>query len=300
VSSLPTTLGAAVQIAVTGILADINVQDLMIPADAPDVVPAAWDQYLMGRAYAAAHTNEANALAAEAFAAALKIAPDFPAARIEHAFTRYYAQQGFEDDLTGPELPGLQVEVLAALQQEPGNPRGYELMSRLKLLDYTYLRAGDGERTNREQAMDFLERAVELAPGDPDLMSYRARLHTFARARSYYAEEYAEDAMRRHPWHDWTYTLHLAQNLQLQMVYDRALELLEPLAAAHPDVLRIRREAALVYGLARDVDRGRVHMEAALTIDPTYGAGWETEDAIYDNPGNFQRDMESLRRVGLP
>ena len=263
-------------------------------------MPEAWNLYLTGRALAAERTPEANRRAAEAFAAALAIAPGFAAARIELGFTRYYVQQGFEGDLTGPAIDGLQDDVWAALALAPGNARGHELMSRLKLLDFTFFRVGRGERTNREQAMDYLEQAVALAPEDPDLMAYRARLHAFARSRTYYAEEYAEEAMRRHPRHDWTYVLPLVQSLQLQMVYDRAAEIVEALIAEHPGILRLHREAALAYGLQRDIEKGTAHMATLLEIDPRYGVGWETEDSIYDNPGNFQRDIEALRRVGLP
>ena len=142
-------------------------------------------------------------------------------------------------------MPELQTVVLAALDESKGNARGYELMSRLKMLDYTYFRPGRGEKTNRQQAMDFLERSVELSPGDPALISYRARLHTTCcrrSARSYYAEEYAEDAIRRHPSHDWSYTFILAQTFQLQMVYDRSLEILVDLANNHPNILLIHGE----------------------------------------------------------
>ena len=270
------------------------------PTAATAIDPAAWDLYLAGRALAAERAAAANRRAAEAFAEALAIAPGFAAARIELGFTRYHAQQGFEADLTGPAIEGLQDEVLAALAQAPGSARGHELMSRLKMLDYTFFRAGRGERTNRELAMDYLAQAVELAPEDPDLMVYRARLHAFAPSRSYYAEEYAEEAMRRHPRHDWTYVLPLVQSLQLQMVYDRALAILETLIAGNPGVLRLHREAALVHGLKRDIEKGMAHMAIALEIDPRYGTGWETEDSIYEHPGNFQRDIEALRRVGLP
>ncbi len=263
----------------------------------------AWILYLLGRDQAASGTIQSNKNAEQFFSNALNILPNFTDALIELGFTKYYTQQGFEGDLTGKTMPELQSEILIAIDQSPENPRGYELMSRLKMLDYTYFRPGRGERNNREQAMDYLAQAVELSPGDPDLMIYRAQLHTKCcrrSSRSYYAQEYAEDAIRLHPKRDWIYDLTLAQTLQLQMVYDQSISIIEKLIIDNPNILRLHREAALVHGLMRNVEEGEFHMSKILNINPSYGAGWESEDSTYDQRGNFQRDMEALRRVGLP
>ena len=264
------------------------------------VDPEAWSHYLRGRGLAAARTLPANAEAEAAFAAALAAEPSFAAARVELAFTRYREQQGFETDLTGPARPELEAEVRTALADTPTNERGHELLSRLKMLEYTYFRRGAGEVDNRQQAMDALERAVELAPGNADLLVYRTRMHTFHHWRGHYARDYIEDALRRHPAHDWTYDLAQAQNLQLMSFYDEALAVIEPLTEAHPDNFRLHREAALVHGLVRNLEAGRAHMEAMMRIDPDYAMGWENENAIHFARGNFMRDIEALRRVGLP
>ena len=78
------------------------------------------------------------------------------------------------------------------------------------------------------------------------------------------------------------------------------ISIVEKLIIENPNILRLHREAALVHGLMRNVEEGEFHMSKILNINPSYGASWESEDSTYDQRGNFQRDMEALRRVGLP
>ena len=300
-STLPAALAALIRLAVTGALADVDAEDVVTPRpDAPIVSAEAWTHYLRGRQHAANRDMPGNAEAASAFEAALAVEPTFAAARIELAFAHYREQQGFEADLTGPARLDLEAEVRAALETDPTNERGHLLLSRLKLLEYTYFRRGDGEIGNRQQAMNALDAAAEIAPGNADLLAYRSRLHTFDRQRGLRAQDDIENAIRLHPAHDWTYGVVQAQNLQLQMFYEEALAVIEPLAEANPDNFRVRREAALVHGLARDVEEGGTHMEALLRLNPDYGVIWEGEDSIHYSPGSYQRDIEALRRVGLP
>jgi adenylate cyclase len=282
------------------------------PADAPVAAPAVAEQaprpvndeafalYLRGRDLMTLATPSANAQAGALFREALELDPAFADATIELGFTQYYAAQGFDGDLTGDILLDIEALVRPALEQATNNPRGMALQSRLQMLRATMFRGGVESISPRYLAVDLAQRAVAAAPSDADNLAYLSRLYSFGIRTSQEALEMIERAMRINPNYPWTYQHVLGQNYQLTGRYEEAIVVLLAALERAPDTAVLHRELALTYVLADDVDSARLHLAELLRLVPNYTVATESQESIYMNPLNLERDVITLRRAGLP
>jgi len=278
------------------------------PANAPGPVAAlarpvdaeAFDLFVRGRTLMAEATVAANAQAGALFREALELDPEFTAATIELGFTLYYTAQGFDGDLTGDVLPELEDVIRAAMEQAPDDPRGMALQSRLEMLRGTMFRGGVEAISPRYLALDLAQRAVALAPNDPDNLAHLSRLYTFGIRTSQEGLEMIERAMRLNPNYPWTYQHVLAQNYQLTGRYEEAVTVLLAALERAPAAAVLHRELALSYVLAENVEAARLHMAELLRLVTDYTVATESRESIYLNPLNLERDVITLRRAGLP
>ena len=271
-----------------------------VAALARPVDAAAFDLYVRGRTLMAQATVAANAQAGALFREALELDPEFTAATIELGFTLYFAAQGLDGDLTGDVLPELEDVIRAAMQQAPDDPRGLALQSRLEMLRGTMFRGGVEAISPRYLALDFAQRAVALAPNDPDNLAHLSRLYTFGIRTSQEGLEMIERAMRINPNYPWTYQHVLAQNYQLTGRYEEAVAVLLAALERAPAAAVLHRELALSYVLAENVEAARLHIAELLRLVPDYTVATESRESIYLNPLNLERDVIALRRAGLP
>ena len=276
------------------------------PAPAIVVVPPrpvngeAFALYLRGRDLMTQATPATNAQAGALFREVLEIDPAFADATIELGFTQYFAAQGFDGDLTGDILPGVEALVRPALEQAPNNPRGLALQSRLQMLRSTMFRGGVESISPRYLALDLAQRAVAAGPNDPDNLAYLSRLYSFGIRTSQEALEMIERAMRINPNYPWTFQHVLGQNYQLTGRYEEAITVLLAALERAPDAAVLHRELALAYVLAKNVEAARQHLAELLRLVPDYTVATESQESIYMNPLNLERDVITLRRAGLP
>jgi adenylate cyclase len=256
--------------------------------------------YLRGRDFMTQATPASNAQAGALFREALEIDPAFAAATIELGFTRYYDAQGFDGDLTGEILIDVESLVRSALERDANNSRGLALQSRLQMLRGTLFRGGGEDISPRTLALDLAQRAVALAPNDADNLAHLSRLYSFGIRTTQEALEMIERAMRINPNYPWTYQHVLGQNYQLTGRYEEAIAVLLAALARAPDTAVLHRELALAYMLAKNVEAARLHMAELLRLIPGYTVATESQESIYLNPLNLQRDVITLRRAGLP
>ncbi len=279
---------------------DAQPENVVVALTPAPVDPGAYDLFLQGRALMAAATPDTNAQAQALFQAALDIDPAFAAAAIEHGFTVYFQAQGLDGDLTGDPLPLMEQSVGAVLAADPSNPRGLALSSRLMMLRGTMFRGQFDDIPPRTLALDFAQRAVAAAPNDPDNLVHLARLYNFGIRTTQEGLELMQQAMRINPNYPWTYQLYLAQNYQLTGRYAEAVQVLLAAQQRKPDSPVLHRELALAYVLGNDVETARPHMAELLRLVPGYSVATESQESIYLNSLNLDRDVIALRRAGLP
>lgn len=275
-------------------------ENVVVAATPAPVDPRAYDLFLQGRALMAVATPDANSQAQPLFQAALDIEPAFAAAAIEHGFTVYFQAQGLDGDLTGPPLPELEQSVRWAFAADPNNARGLALSSRLMMLRGTMFRGQFDDIPPRAIALDLAQRALAAAPNDPENLVHLARLYNFGIRTTQEGLELIQRAMRINPNYPWTYQLYLAQNYQLTGRYEEAIQVLLAALERKPDSPLIHRELALAYVLGDQVEAARLHMAELLRLVPGYSVPTESQESIYLNSLNLDRDVVALRRAGLP
>ena len=177
--------------------------------EASPVDAKAWDYYLQGLYFRQQRSPVGFEHAASAFRSALDVAPEYPLARagLAGAWLAGSAAAGLDPAL----IEDARDVLAAALEIEPDLPEALGLMAHIRQqYDWDF-----------QGALESAERAVQLNPGDPELMS-SASLAMFSLGRFDAAGDLLEAAVGQDP-------LNLSRRLRLGLLqefsgdYDAAL-----------------------------------------------------------------------------
>jgi len=192
----------------------------------------AWMNFLEGLYYQAQRTTAAYEMAEQAFLAAIEVDPAYTIARVSLAelWLAMSAAGSGDGDLVAAARQALD----AALRTEPNSAAALGLLS--------YIRRN--EDWNWQGALDAAGKALQLNPGDPDLMS-TASLAMFSLGQFENAGDLLAGSVRQDP-------LNLARRLQLGLLQefagqnDEALNSYRVIIGLNPDFPGVRAYRARI------------------------------------------------------
>lgn len=213
---------------------------------------SAWAAYLQGIHLAFARTPAELEKAEHALQAALDIEPDYARARL--ALVRIWLGRSSFGERNGPLVESAREMLAAVLSSEPELPAAWGLLSYLQRnIDWDW-----------QQAVESAARAIELSPGDPELMSI-ASLAMFSLGQFESSVPLLESSVRQDP-------LNLARRLRLGLLYEFSAELEKALSTyrqiigLNPDFPGVRAYRARVKLIQQKPDSALE--ESGLEIDP--------------------------------
>ena len=233
-------------------------------------------------------TRQDNARARELFQLAAELDPNYPGAWDGLAWTHLVdAKFGWSES---PEASLQQAAELAqrVLSLDPSRPRTYGLLGIVQLFG-----------GNHDEAIAFGEQAIALSPNGADVAAYQALTLTYTGdlERSVALLEHAMRLSPYYPdWYQWT----LGRAYRLMGRYEDAIAVLRNGSKRTPRSLVSHIELAALYSKMGRASEARTEAAKVLKIDPLFSARAWSEVPPYRDPAIFERELDALRKAGLP
>ncbi len=247
----------------------------------------AYDHLLRGRDQLGRHTPQANALALDHFAKAVKIDPDYAAAYVHLAETHLQQMQlGWCTDPAQLLVVALDFAKRAVAIDDEYGP-GHGVLGQIYLWQKNY----DG-------AVAEGERRVSLNPGDAEGAATLAMTLVFS-GEPERALEAIERAMRLDPqypfWH-----LHVVGQCNFAMGrYDDAIAAFRRGILRNPDSMPIHMMLSAAAALAGDMETAAAELAESKRLTPALSVLWVTEQLPYRRAEDTEHLVAALKKAGL-
>jgi adenylate cyclase len=248
----------------------------------------AYDNFLLGRKhFYLYHNREENRKAREFFLTAVRFDDKFAMAWAMLAWTHVFdAMNGWSDDHRHSLQQALELAT-HALELEQALPVAYWVrgLSWREMGEYV-------------KALVEAEKAIELDPN-------YANAHVLLATLLYYAgrpEEGLEKmlrAMQINPHHPFNYTFHLGQAYFILHRYDEAIVAFRKSLDSNPASERIHVWLAAALARHGELDEAQWEADQVHTLNPDFSLQRMDEALPFNNPGDKEHFLDSLRMAGL-
>ncbi len=248
----------------------------------------AYDFALRAREMLLRHRPGDNAEAKKLYERSIELDSDFITAHAELAITLYTAYlNGWNDDAEATLQRGLRL-ASRAVELDPSDPQGHWALASGRL--WTRDLAG---------AIEAIERAAALGPNYAEAYATRGNILSYA-SRPAEAIESLKTSMRLDPQHPRIWLHFLAHAHFVGGDYEEAASLLKRRIRLQPETDISRVLLASCHGhLGLDAD-ARNEWAEVLRINPDYSVERKARVLPYENPADWDRFVEGLRKAGVP
>ena len=233
-------------------------------------------------------TRDENVEARAVYQRAVELDPAYPGAWGGLAWTHLIAARFGWSESPEDSLRRAAELVEKTLALDPMRPGTYALLGTIQLVN------GD-----HDAAVAFGEKAVALSPNGAEVAALLAFTLTYT-GELERSIALLERAMRLSPsypdWYRWT----LGQAYRLASRYEDAVAAFTTRLDDNPEALTPRVELVMTYGEMGDEAKARAEAAQVLRINPEFSIQTWTQAPRYKDPAITNRDIETLRRVGLP
>jgi len=248
--------------------------------------PEAYDLALRGWAYFQQYSQETNALAKEMFEKAIELDPSYSSVHIGLVWTKLIAWRlGWSQD------PHIMEQVLQMARKSVA--LNESLPDAHVLLGSVYL-----WRTQHDEAIEELERAIALDPNDVEALYSLASAMTFV-GKPNEAIELIKKAMRLNPHYPERYVYNLGRAYFQIGRYREAIPALTEAHVKNPNFPPVLYYMAASYANMGELDRAREKVEEIKRIRPNFRSEIENEMSLYKYEKDLKRLNEGLRKAGL-
>jgi adenylate cyclase len=254
----------------------------------------AWGHVVRGYRLLHNNTKEDNVKAQELFERAIKLDPEYSTAWTYLAFSHWQeAERGWSES---PDESTNQAIELAKKAQtlDESQAEVHSLFSAISVQQKQY-----------EKAIAEGERGTALSPNNSLCHVILAwALHNSGRFEE--AVEVQKRAMRLSPYFPTWYLSNLGESLTMAGHHEEAIsvnqQLLERSQKENNPFWAGAGHAwlAIVYSMLGREEEARYHVAEGLKIDPDWSLEMEQEFYSYKNPADMERQLDALRKVGLP
>jgi adenylate cyclase len=233
-------------------------------------------------------TNEGNALAREMFEKAVRLDPQSAGLWDFLAWTHAQDARFRWSDPPGQSLEKAAELAQKALALDDSFAGTYSLLGDLHLI-----------KGEHEIAIALGRKAIALSP---NMAAYRAllALTLFYSGRPEEAISLTKEAMRLDPhypgWYVWT----LGQSYRSMGQYEQAILAFKELLTREPNSLFPHMGLITAYTQTGQLEEARAHVSEVLEMDPGISIKAYAQTAYYKHPSDLKRDMDALRKAGLP
>ena len=254
----------------------------------------AWGHMVSGYSLFQHNTKEDNLRAREKFEHAIKIDPEYSTAWTYLAWTHLH-----DAWLGWSESPDESIN------------QAIELAKKSQTLDYSQadvhslFSAISVEQKQYEKAIAEGERGIALSPNNSLSHVYLAwALHVAGRFEE--AIEVQKRAMRLSPYYPTWYLSNLGESLTMAGHYEEAITVNQQLlerSLKEEDLFWAGGAyswLAIGYSMLGREKEARLYVAEGLKIDPDWSLEMEQEVYSYKNPADLERQLEALRKAGLP
>ena len=246
------------------------------------------EYFFRGFAHVSRSTKEDNALARRMFEKVVELEPQWATARVLLGRThRADFVYGWSED---PRQSFKRSADLAekALALDETSPGAYSLLGN------NYLNKGE-----YENAIAYGRKSVDLAPNLSHFLVLLAMTLNYS-GQPEEAVELIEKAMRLNPRYPVWWLYYLGQGHRLSGQYDKAIDTFKEAIALQPNNHRPHLWLGLAYSRKGEIDKARGEVERALQLLPQFSAKLYAQVNPYKDPEDLKRDLDALRKAGLP
>ncbi len=243
------------------------------------------------RAEAAPRNTKANTLARiKLFEEALELDPGFSAAWA--AMANDYARMGRigQEDAT---LAYAKAEEYAqkAIAADSEYPGAYLALSTVHRF-----------RGEFDESLALVEKAVSLAPGDPNAILYRGRMLRLLPGRAEEAISTIKSAMRLNPYYPADYLSQLSWAYFAAERYQEAHDIGLEYAKRRPNRDHAHWRLAMTYSILGEPEKARAEVEETLRLNPnrTIAKTLELSPYAESNPALMDAEIAAMRAAGFP
>ena len=249
----------------------------------------AYDCFLRGREMSQRLARDSNAAAKAWFTRAIELDPKFASA---HAFLALVLVNEFISDWSDSPAESLE-EARAAAR------RAVELDRRNPYAQWVFAIANLGMSGNVDGAQQALRETIAFNPSfAPAYNALGVALHFAGRsgeALTWFERSYALDPNYPEMW------LHYqAQALYQLDRFPEAAEVLKRRILRNPDTDASRALLAACYGQMGLIEQAHEAWREALRVNPDYSLEQRRKAMRYQEPRDFEKFVEGLRKAGLP
>jgi adenylate cyclase len=248
----------------------------------------AYIKYLQGSDQARRVTKEDNLRARRLANEAIALDPDYPSA--------YYllAQIHWLDPYVGLSKDPKQSIAQAIMLAEKAISMDDSLAEAHGLLGVLY-----GVTRQYDKGIAQGERAVALNPNDPSVLAYLSiTLRVVGRFEE--AARLSEKAVRLNPFPEAFYFQHLGMEYFYMGRYEEAVEAHRKAVNITPNSLLYRVCLVMAYIGAGREQEARAEAEEVLKIYPKFSVKNWRKKLVYKNQADVERQIDALRKAGLP
>jgi TolB-like protein/Flp pilus assembly protein TadD len=247
-----------------------------------------FDYFSRGFAHHNRVTKEDTALARQMFEKAVELEPQWPTAWALLAGTH-------------------RVDFLFRWSKDPRRSleRSAELAKKALALDDAHPGANANlgstylYQKEHEKAIAYGRKSVAFSPNSSSLKVLLAQTLNYS-GQPEEAVELVQRAMRLNPRYPGWWLYQLGQGYRLSGQYDKAIAALKEAVVRIPKLPRPRLWLAIAYSQTGEIDKARDQVEKVLELRPKFSAKVYARVNPYKNPADLKRDLDALRKAGLP
>jgi adenylate cyclase len=219
---------------------------------------------------------------------AIALDPEYPAAHRIASWT-HFNDARFGWSQSRPESFKRAVELAQkAVNLDDSDAGAYSLLGMLNLFRRQY-----------EKAIAEGERAISISPNGAHYNAILAMIYTFS-GRPEEAIELTKKAMRISPIYPAWFLYYLGLSSRLTGQYDQAIEALKSCMKRNPEDIRPYTELVIVYSQLDQSEETQALVAEILKKRPSFSLKKYAKSRFYKHPAELRRELEALRKAGLP
>jgi adenylate cyclase len=233
-------------------------------------------------------SKDGNILARKLAEEAIALDPEYATPQRIASWT-HFNDARFVWSQSGPKSFKRAVELAQkAVELDDTDAGAYSLLGMLNLFRRQY-----------ERAIAEGERAISISPNGANYNAILAMIYTWS-GRPEEAIELIKKAMRISPIYPAWFLYYLGLNSRLTGQYDQSIEALKSCMKRNPEDIRPYTELVIVYSQLEKSEETEALVAEILKKRPNFSLKKYAKSRFYKDPEELKRELEALRKAGLP